>query len=158
MRNKIRGNESKIGDDHCVNVGVLHLNVQGVHGKEGALEMFLSDHKNSEVACFSEHWLKEEEVAFFSLHGWKIAHSFSRSVMGRGGVMTLCRSAVNFVCHSDVNRHSVEFHCELSSIKLVNVDLLIIAVYRSPSGNMHIFLDTFEKLFNSIGKYDSRII
>ncbi|XP_044764430.1 uncharacterized protein LOC123320995 [Coccinella septempunctata] len=138
-------------------ITLCHLNARGVAGKESFFEMLLHIYENTQVMSITEHWLSQEEAEVFSLEGWQLAHSYNRKHFKRGGVLTLCRSHSPFVCLDEVNNLSLDLHCEISAIKLLQYDLILISIYRAPKSDFHMFFDNLEKIFGILSTTQCRV-
>lgn len=133
-------------------LNTLYLNTQCLRNKINTLESYLVD-KKIDILCLNEHWLTSDESSIFTLNGFINVTSFCRKKSSHGGTMILLNNKHkedNFIVRNDLNGLSTEKHCELSAIELLDYNLLIICVYRSPLGDFNMFMQIFENLLSSI--------
>lgn len=65
---------------------VLHLNIQGIKNKVSEIEANIGTLKrNPGILCFSEHWLKIQEIEFIKIEGYVMKACFSRKNFQHGG-------------------------------------------------------------------------
>lgn len=128
----------------------MQLNIQCIRNKLLELEHF-STQENVDVICISEHWLTDEQVNSFIPNKYAIGDIMCRKNMKNGGVGIFLKETIKFI-KVDVSNFCLELHCELTCIKLVDFDLTILSVYRSPIGDVKIFLANLELLIQHILK------
>lgn len=109
-----------------------------------------------DVLCLSEHFLCEAEIEVFHVQNYAVASFFARKQHIHGGSIILCKNDIKYVPKHDLVMLSNEMHCEIAAVEIIQLDFIIITVYRPPNGDYNIFLDTMtlllENIFNS-GKY-----
>jgi len=65
---------------------ILHHNVQSLNNKLLELSISLSiDDINADILCFTEHWLRENQLNSVHIDQFKLVSSFSRSIRTGGG-------------------------------------------------------------------------
>lgn len=142
------------------NLNLLYLNVQCIRNKINFLEALTVD-KYFNVVCLSEHWLNKKEVSDFVIENFNIKSYFCRETYKNGGVIILVKNSdfkqMNIKTLHHLENLSIEKDCEIAAILINEIKTVIINIYRSPSGDFSIFLETIEKLLNSI-KTDFSII
>lgn len=95
---------------------------------------------NLDVLCINEHWLVSEEIHHVNLNDYILVSNFARKDTIHGGVAIFSSNKCNFHPILQINKLSVELHCEIAGIVYDN-DYQIITVYRSPTqGAIDIFL------------------
>lgn len=139
---------------------LVHLNIQGIRDKVGELEAFLTGKAlNADVLCIDEHWLtSEQQVTALSLEGYSVASCFFRTRISRGGSMVCVRNDIKYSTLAYLNDMSVELHCEIAAVRLTDLNITIINIYRSPNGVYCIFYDTLERVLNRMGKNERVIL
>ena len=114
--------------------------MQGLGRKLSLLESFLAEPPGKFlVVCLSEHWLGADDMCKYAVAGYKVAAYFSRSIHIRGGVAILVRCDVQFV-RLDFDDCCVEVDGEVVGIRISVRRLVVLSVYRSPSGDVDAFL------------------
>lgn len=125
---------------------IVHLNTQGIRNKSNHLESFiLSD---CDILCVSEHWLDEMESSVFKLEEWNTVSFFCRTNYIRGGVMLLCKKALSENSTTIKNLVCIEKDIEITASYLPAYDVNVVVLYRSPSGDLSVFLNELEKNLN----------
>ena len=149
-----------VTDGTCSNYGnvkcIFQLNIQGLRNKHTVLESFLLQHSCKFVAvCLSEHWLRECEMTHYDVAKYRLGASFSRSERIHGGVAVLVREDVRYV-PIDLSAFSVEIEAELAAVKLPDEHVVIVSIYRSPSGCLQTFMSVLARVFEvlSVGSFN----
>lgn len=119
---------------------VFHLNIQCLRNKVEVFDAFLAD-KNYDIVCLTEHWLTYDEVDFVNFTNYKVVSFFCRTSHIHGGVLILARRSVGCVGMDWVAGLSVEFTCELCSISIPDMNAVVIATYRTGTGDLGSFQD-----------------
>ena len=99
------------------------------------------------------------EIKFLNLENYNIGAQFCRIANSKGGAITYIHNSLKFITTELINIVKKK-DIEICGVKL-NVNSLkvyIITVYRSPSGNFNNFLQTLDKVLNSLYTIDSHII
>ena len=67
-------------------LSVLHQNIQSISNKQIELELVLKLRlKNTEVLCFTEHWVKAVYLNLIQINQCKLVSYFSRKMYDHGG-------------------------------------------------------------------------
>jgi len=128
---------------------LVNVNVQSLHNKLNKLQYILSTNTDFHFLTISEHWMTESECKAFCIPGYKVAASYCRSEFGHGGVLILAKDHIH-IEQLDIARYSVEKSIELCAVLAPQMKSIIIAVYRSPSGNTEVFLNNLNEMLNEI--------
>ena len=83
---------------------------------------------------------------------------FSRNSTKHGGTMIMRNAEVSCTRLQNLEQLSIEKHGEISGIYMNNLEIYVINVYRSPSGDLYKFLSTLEKVFGIINTLKNNII
>ena len=83
--------------------------------------------------------------------------SFSRSVRIHGGVAILMREDVRYV-PIDLDDFAVEIEAEIAAVKIPDQNLVIIAIYRSPTGSLDTFMYALSRVFNFLSVCSLNVI
>jgi len=113
---------------------ILHHNVQSLNKLLDLSISLSTDEVNADVLCFTEHWLKANQLNSIYIDQFKQVSSFCRSTSTGGGSSIYVK---NFLRTKDLvyfNRLLCEKTCELSAIELTDFNLILICIYTSPMG------------------------
>lgn len=129
------------------------MNVQSLTNKVEELSIFLNNF-SYDVACISEHWCNLNTLNCISLDNYNLITSFCREEHVHGGVCIYARTDIQ--CKIvDVRPYCKELDAEFCAVEIPS-KILIIALYRSTSGDGDLFLRLFDQLLNDLfGKYVS---
>uniref|UniRef100_A0A6P7GL35 Uncharacterized protein LOC114340110 n=1 Tax=Diabrotica virgifera virgifera TaxID=50390 RepID=A0A6P7GL35_DIAVI len=100
-------------------------------------------------SCLTEHWLADEEIQTVHIEGYRLANYTARSQNRGGGSAIFVK---NTICFNVVNNDTfiIDFCIEYCCICLKDFNLLVLAVYHSPSGPFDIFLDSLEGVLGTL--------
>ena len=141
--------------DKC---SIFQINIQGLANKCSVLETFLLKSKYKFLAvCISEHWLTGDQMGGLCVDGYCLGTYFARTVYRRGGTAILVRADVAFV-PIDFDGVSVEKDGEIVGVRLTNQKLIILSIYRSPSGNLDNFLNIISVALSKITIQDYNVM
>lgn len=116
--------------------------MQCIKNKLPELDVICDLHK-FDVLCVSEHWMTDRELDFYSaVHNLKLVTSFCRA-RPCGGVAVYLRDTFAFSV-LDLSCFSEEINAEFAGIMLNDLSLIIITMYRSPSGDINRFFCLLE--------------
>lgn len=80
---------------HEINtLSILHQNVQSLRNKIDQLDVELNL-QNISIACFTESWLKSNELNAINLNGYTLSSSYCRNVYKNGGVTIFHKNSLN---------------------------------------------------------------
>lgn len=130
------------------NLNIFHQNIQSLRAKLSQLEILLSK-DNTDILCFSETYLKSQNVGIIQLPGYKLAACFCRS-KSRGGVAIYVKNNINFNSLHCIESLSMYFNFECCGISLPELNCIIVCVYRTPDSNFNIFIKSLEALLQKI--------
>jgi exonuclease III len=133
-------------------IRVIHLNVCGLKNKLGEFEVLIkcnaSENRDYDVLCFSEHFLSQDEIEVLNIEEYNIVSYFSRKTHTRGGTLIACKQTLYCRQIDKICILSNEMHCELAAIDMPALGCIIVTVYRPPSGNFTLFLDTLVEVLD----------
>ncbi|XP_049785881.1 uncharacterized protein LOC126188330 [Schistocerca cancellata] len=124
----------------------MHLNVQSIKNKIDEIDMFLSSNP-CHVFCVNEHWLSPAEIALYTPEGFELVSSYCRTKSSHGGVAIFIKrnSNIEYVAQK-VDHFCKEQLFEIAALLLPKLKLVIISIYRTPSSDIHQFIDQMETL------------
>ena len=143
---------------------VMHINIQGFTAKTENLELFIKDNKdmNIGIICINEHWLTDEQEHFLNtVEGFEVADYYARNATIHGGSCILVKRcmAFNVKVRDDLKKFKEDYNFEISAVEIVNLNLLIISIYRVPYvETLHAFLQKFEMLLVQLQKEKKKVI
>jgi hypothetical protein len=122
--------------------------MQSIRNKKLELEHFCES-ENVDIICICEHWLLDEEIELYTPRGYVPGSFFCRNVKKNGGVGIFVKQGIIFK-KIKMEKFCNELDLELSCIKLIKENIVIISMYRSPKGNLEFFFPNFELAVKSI--------
>jgi exonuclease III len=102
------------------------------------------------IMCLTEHHLKDYEIDNLPIDRFKLGSKFCRHKFKNGGVCIFIREDLDFVTVS-LDKYCKEKDIEVCALKLnlTFIKLIILAIYRSPSGNFTNFLKNLDSVLNA---------
>ena len=123
------------------NFNILHLNIQSINSKTLDLELLLNElNSNIDVICVDEHWLNASQISSVHLQNYIIANYYCRLRVKHGGTMIFVKDNIKIKPLNMANYLNEDQIFEGCVIQVYDVNIIIIAVCRSPLGNFDIFL------------------
>ena len=119
--------------------------------------MILSD-LGPDIACFTEHWLQNNDIEKVYLKDYILNSYFSRSVF-RGGGTAIFSSNLK-LSDTQCLVEPVEKDCEfcLSEFTVNNKKILTLCTYRSPSGDVNVFLSKLDEMLFGVSSANRFIL
>lgn len=111
-----------------------------------------------DIVCLTEIWCNSNEISVITLKSYQLATSFARSNMIGGGVAIFVLK--NFkVClkKSKVMTIEQEFEYAMCNLSAYNQSLSIFCLYRSPCGDLNIFLESLNELLLDVLKPNATV-
>jgi len=97
-----------------------------------------------DVLCVSEHWLKNLEIEYYSkIYNLRLVSAFCREERENGGTAIYVKEGLNSK-NIDMSNHCTELDIEVCGVELVESQLIILSVYRSPCGNIDNFMQSLD--------------
>lgn len=112
----------------------MHINIQGLSNKIAALEQLIYN-RNIDIVCITETWLNDKNIDMYNIRGYTNVSKFNRTDHIQGGTCVFIKNQLTGEDRRDIIDKSQEIECELASTYIEKLNLLIITVYRSPSGD-----------------------
>jgi exonuclease III len=138
------------GQGSLNNLKVYHQNVQGLKGKLNLLANFLYS-ELIHIVCLTEHHLKDHEMNLALMEHYKLSAKFCRQQYRNGGTCIFVHESIEYdIIPTD--HICKEKDLEMCAIKLIlqKINIVIIVIYRSPSGNYGYFLRKLESFLKSL--------
>uniref|UniRef100_A0A1B6HJN6 Reverse transcriptase domain-containing protein n=1 Tax=Homalodisca liturata TaxID=320908 RepID=A0A1B6HJN6_9HEMI len=80
-----------------------------------------------------------------------------RKASKNGGAGIFIRDSLEY-SELDLSKFNLEQNLEISGIKLANLEVAIVSLYRSPCGNMDLFFDNFEQAIKKVLQHTSKLV
>ena len=136
----------------------FHQNIRGLVNKVDELLISLSN-TNPQLLCISEHHLHSEQICHINLEQYTLGTYYCRKHCKMGGVsiFTLKNQYFEVV---NLNNFCKEKDFSVCALKLlVNTTyLIVLCIYRSPTGDFSYFLSHLEKLLITLYSVSKNII
>jgi len=121
-------------------LSVLHQNVQSISNKQIELDLALKLRlKNTEVSCFTEHWVKADYLNLIQIDQYKLVSHFSRKMYDHGGSCIYVKKGIRIKELNCFKGISAEKESEMSVVELVDYGCIIVCIHRSPDSNFWTF-------------------
>lgn len=131
----------------------MHINIQCLTNKTSELNFILGEYKPT-LLCISEHWVTNtDHMNLINLDNYRIVSSYCRQTRLHGGTAIFCKL-------SECNRYknikflndlSIEISFECSAVSY-NKNSCVVVLYRSPSGDINIFLSQLTILLEHVSR------
>jgi exonuclease III len=137
---------------------VYHQNIRGLRGKVTELLLSVLD-EAPHIICLTEHHLKDYEIDITHIPKYKLGSKYCRQNLKNGGVSIYIQDTLTY---SNINllKYNKEQDIEICAIQLntqVNT-VIILCLYRAPSGNFENFLNMLDKILYSLYKPKNEFI
>lgn len=103
-----------------------------------------------DILCFSETFIKPNEIKTILLEGYELASHFSRRRHCRGGVCIFVKKSLKYQNLDWIEDYSSEKIVECCGISIAELNLKLICIYRPPKSNLNVFYDTLEKILSKV--------
>jgi exonuclease III len=112
-----------------------------------------------DVLCLTEHWFGENEIDYYKFDNYSLVSKFCRKNKQHGGSCIYVKTNLEAKPYNLSESLNQEEHFEACIIELIQLSTIIICVYRTPSSNINIFIETLDIIIsNEINKGKSAII
>jgi len=140
------------------NLQIFYQNIRGLQNKID--ELLLSWDSNSpHIICFSEHHLHKDQIQHLFINECKHVASYCRSSHKHGGVCIFIQESLS--CSTiDLRDFCQECIIDACALKLDfnSINLCVLVIYRSPSGDFSQFLYSFGNILNHVYNNYTNII
>lgn len=121
------------------------------------LELFLEENMMT-FFCVCEHWLLPDEALCYTFRNFNVGNIYCRQRAIHGGVAIYIRKEIDFQ-KVYVEQFCDNFNFEATVVYVPNQNCVIVAIYRSPNGDIFKFLSRFTDLLDFVSmKIKSQII
>jgi exonuclease III len=111
------------------------------------------------LLCLTEHHLKNYEIDATPTSNYKLGAKYCRKKPKTAGVCIYIQEALKFTSIS-LQKHCKEQDIEITAVqlKLKKKNVIIICVYRTPSGDFDYFLNKLDYILNYLHNYKTEFI
>jgi exonuclease III len=139
---------------------IMHQNINGLINNLSMLEIIINE-QLPDILCLTEHHLNEKYIEMINLDGYVDVCHYCRTNKRGGGICFLARERIKSN-KIDVLEFCTEGICEIIGIKITNLNkskpIIILGIYRPPSGDVKLFFKLITKCLNLIYSNRSLII
>lgn len=134
---------------------IFHQNIQCLRNKIEEIELLL-DAQGIDIACFSEHWLKEDEYSTIQIRNYHLCSIFCRKNFKNGGVAIFIRNKLNAkidnILFLESKSREKDFEICGTQLSYKNgAKLKIVTLYRSPIvNNITYFLEELDIVLDKL--------
>nr|CAI5824056.1 unnamed protein product [Callosobruchus analis] len=132
---------------------VIHQNIQSIGNSVEALNQFLFGQPECIAVCITEHWKTKQQLESHRLAGFKLVSSFCRPENKHGGsAVFVSEEIVNRSERLDIVSQSEmgNLECAAVEIRLHDMKMIILSIYRPPLGMFDEFLNNLEHILTRI--------
>lgn len=117
-------------------------------------------HEECQVLCISEHWKSKSQIEQIGIRDFKLVSVFCREEGQHGGVAMYVKNNVTAKTKVNVTELSLGgvFECAATECQLGDGMVIIVSIYRPPTGDKKVFFDKMEQLLCLIFGEGKRII
>jgi hypothetical protein len=116
-----------------------------------------SDLKNVNILCFTEHWLKEDQLELTNIEHFNLVSKFSRIRNEQGGSCIYVKEHVQTIELNYFQKLGKEKDLEVSAVELLK-DKVVVCVYRSLDGDFYMFLKNLEGVIQKVQLKKKKLI
>ena len=119
-------------------ISIMHQNLQCLRNKKYELKILMNNElQDLDILCFTEHWLKQDEICSHQIENFNLSSSFCQSSYKTIGTAIYVKQNLKHRENTQTNYLNLEktFKHVVTEIKFLNSSCLLIAcIYRSPDG------------------------
>ena len=113
---------------------------------------------NISVICFTEHWLLEDEIKYLNISNFEVKTGYFRQKQNRGGSCIFVRNGIKTKEYTNFQHLNVEKDFETCIIELLEYNIVILCVYRTPDSNIAIFIRNLNIIINHLLKINKTLV
>lgn len=113
----------------------------------------IEENPDCRILCISEHWKSESQLKQLGITNFKLTSMFCRDEGKHGGTAVFVEKSASAKTRKKLNNLSVSgvFECAAAEVRISRTKIIIVvAIYRPPSGNVKVFFDKLELLLQTI--------
>lgn len=128
---------------------MVNINVQAYQSKRNKLELALLNRGFADVICITEHWLTDQKLRFCGFPNYRLLTAYCREKHTGGGVMILGKQDIAAM-EINLRKYAEEKNIEACGIEIKSLNMVVVGVYRSPSGNEEVFIQNINRLIEKL--------
>lgn len=138
---------------------IIHQNVQSLGNSVDKINEMLQDHEDCRIMCISEHWKSEGQLENLGIRNFNLISAFCREEGKHGGSAIYVHKSVRAKKRPKLNKLSVcgIFECAVAECRIGEVNIVIVAIYRPPPGDLKQFMEKTEQLMLNISRENKAI-
>lgn len=127
-------------------MSVIHQNVQSLGNSVNRVEDMIQNNPDCKFLCLTEHWKTEDQLKMLPIKEFNLCSCFCREEGEHGGVAVYVHKTIKSNCRKNLNEWSLPgvFECAVAECTLAECQIIIVSLYRPPSGNVSSFFDKLE--------------
>lgn len=136
------------------------LNVQCLRNKVAEVELLCCTN-DVDILCVCEHWLSGNEISHYkNLTSLNLVNYYCRaSPWGGGGVAIFVKENFAYSVQSiDLKCFCEDMHAEFAGCLIPELSMIVVAMYRAPSGNIIRFFHLLELCLDFLMSYGTTIV
>jgi hypothetical protein len=139
------------------NLKIVCVNIQCLRTKFNLVSLFV-DNVCPDILCLSEHHLMHSEFDYYrSISNLNLAAIYARTHHRNGGAAIYVRDNLDFK-QIDVHQFCDEFDIELACIEISDLSIIVVSVYRAPSGCLEKFFEALDRCLVFLSRRGKRLI
>jgi hypothetical protein len=132
-------------------ITLFHQNIASILSKCDLFQIALKELKDDlgdiDIICLSETFLKKGSENNLKISGYAVASAYCRKER-RGGTCILLKNDLDYKTY-DI-KESIPFAFECCAVEILQYNLIIICIYRTPSSKIDIFFNQLQLLLNRL--------
>jgi exonuclease III len=145
--------------DECKQLRIIQQNVQCLRNKTYSIECLLQSDFKCDLFLMTEHWLELDEIEVLNMENYSLISHFCRQSRKDGGVCVYAHNTLTILNRDDLCKFSVEMHIEIAAVQIIQINLIVLCVYRSNTeGDFAVFIRQLELLLSITINEDSHVL
>lgn len=135
--------------------------MQSIGNSINELQALLENHEECACVCITEHWKTNEQLNKYGFENFCLATSYCRQETNRhGGCAIYVKHGYRFSEKKEISKMSIEgeFECCACEVEMGVRKLVVLSIYRPPTGNFHIFLEKLEQCLTKYVNENSEVV
>jgi hypothetical protein len=142
-------NHKQTKDMTHMRLNITHQNINRLEHKSYKLEAELQQLEQPvDILCLTEHWLNSHQICSVNILNFSLRAHFSRSSRRGGGACIYARSNIVTMERPEITQLSDESHFETCAIECIGLDVIVVCIYRPPSGDIQLYISKLTQLLN----------
>ena len=145
---------------HRQNINIFHQNIQSLRNKKVNLEILIQNSLHDvDIIGLTEHWLNENEMDYYNLPRYTLISKYCRRTKNNGGSCIFVKNSIKAKMVKLFDNLMQDEHFEASLVELVDLKLVVICIYRNPSSNIQILINSLDIILTHLyGQQKSIVI